>query len=201
MSKSGIDVSGLPEFAFGARDPMFWGLASLLAIESTMIALLVGGYFYVHGKFDPWPPSPIAASARIIGACELAILFASAVPTCLLTRAVMRSALRPSRARLLVLTLLGVLLVALRALELRAIGFRWDANAYASMFWAMVGLHTLHLVAGVGENILFLALLFRGPVEKKFMVDLHVNGLYWYFVIAGWAVMYPTLYLEPFVGG
>jgi heme/copper-type cytochrome/quinol oxidase subunit 3 len=201
MKTSAIDVSELPEFAFGARDPMFWGVAGLLAIESSMIALLVGGYFYVRGKFAPWPPSPIGETARALATAELALLLASWFPAAKLSNAAIRMSLRPARKWLAVLTLLGMGLIVLRVFECRALGFRWDSNAYGSLFWAMVGLHTLHLLGGVGENAVFLALMFKGPIEKKFMVDLHVNGVYWYFVVAGWTVLYATLYLEPLMGG
>ena len=200
MKTLALDASNLPEYAFGARDPMFWGVAGLLAIESTMIGMLVAGYFYVRSKFVPWPPSPLALSARLAASAELALLFASVVPTELMNRAAKRMDLFGARRWLVVLTLVGVVLLALRVFQIGAIGFRWDANAYGSMFWALVGLQTLHLLAGVGENVLFSILTYRGPIEKKFMVDMHVNGLYWYFVVAGWLVVYAVLYVEPVIG-
>jgi heme/copper-type cytochrome/quinol oxidase subunit 3 len=197
MKKTALDVSALPEFAFGTRDPIVWGLGGLVAIESTMIGLLVGGYFYVRGKFPEGTPVALSPVAQAAAAAELVILLASCIPNTKLTHTAVQMQLRPSRKWLLVLSLLCVPLMALRTFEIFRLGFGWDANAYASMVWAMLGLHTLHLLAGVGENWLFLFLMYRGPIEKKFMVDLHANGLYWYFVVAGWAVFYVTIYLEP----
>ena len=92
---------------------------------------------------------------------------------------------------------MGVALLVLRGYQIEALAFRWDANAYASMFWALIGLQTLHLLAGVGENVLFVVLMFTGPVEKKFMVDVHVNGLYWYFVVVVWLPLYVLIYWAP----
>ncbi len=201
MKTTALDASGLPEYAFGSRDPMFWGVAGLLAIESTMIALVVAGYFYVRSRFVPWPPSPLSTSSRIAASLELMLVFASIVPTERMNRAALRSDLFAARRWLVGLSLLGLVLLALRAFQFDALAFRWDANAYASMFYGLLGLQTLHLVAGVGENVLFVVLMFRGPIEKKFMVDVHVNGVYWYFVVAGWFVSYLVLYVEPWLGG
>jgi cytochrome c oxidase subunit 1/cytochrome c oxidase subunit I+III len=41
-----------------------------------------------------------------------------------------------------------------------------------------------------------LALLHRGPIEKKHLVDLEVNGIYWYFVVLSWLPIYVILYLD-----
>jgi heme/copper-type cytochrome/quinol oxidase subunit 3 len=196
-----IDVSALPEFAFGIRDPMYWGLASLVAIEGTMIALVLASGLYLHGQFELWPPVHITSASRRDGLCMLALLLLSCVPSALMNRAAIRERVFRARRWLLVLTLMGVGAVVIRYFEFRDVGFRWTTNAYASVFWAALVLHTLHLAAGVLENIVFLALLYRGPVERKFMVDLHVNGLYWYFVVAGWAAFDAFLYWESMLTG
>ena len=61
-------------------------------------------------------------------------------------------------------------------------------------------MHTMHLIAGLIENALFLALLYIGPVEKKHLVDLEVNGIYWYFVVFSWLPLYAILYLDGLIG-
>ncbi|HMI88814.1 MAG TPA: hypothetical protein VK550_32265 [Polyangiaceae bacterium] len=197
MTRTGLDVSALPEFAFGARDPMYWGTALLIAIETTMIAMLVSGYFYIRGKFVPWPPVPLSGTARWVGAAELLILIGSAVPNFKTGEAAMRCDLRKTRRWLAVLSILGLFAALGRVAQFATLGFRWDANAYASMVYALIGLHATHLLLGVGENFLFLFCMFRGPIEKKFMVDVYVNSIYWYFAVGGWLVTYAVVYLEP----
>src|ERR1051325_3318570 len=123
MKTTALDTSPLPEFAFGARDPMFWGVAGLLAIESTMIAMLVAGYFYVHGKFVPWPPSPLSASSRVAGSAELALLFGSAFPTERMNQAAIRGNLYAARRWLIVLTTIGGALLVLRGYQIQALAF------------------------------------------------------------------------------
>jgi cytochrome c oxidase subunit I+III len=75
--------------------------------------------------------------------------------------------------------------------------FRWDSHAYGSLIWTTVGLHTVHVITGIVENLLFITVLTRGPVEDKLMDDLRLNSMYWYFVAACWALFYCIFYLDP----
>src|SRR5215217_5508450 len=59
-SRPVVDVTLLPETELDHRSAIWWGNLLLLAIETTMFALLVGGYFYLRGNFTSWPPPHIA---------------------------------------------------------------------------------------------------------------------------------------------
>jgi heme/copper-type cytochrome/quinol oxidase subunit 3 len=92
---------------------------------------------------------------------------------------------------------LGLVFFVLRYIEFATLPFRWDSSAYGSVFWTLAGLHTLHALAACAENVMLLVLLFRGPLEEKHLVDLSVNTLYWYFVVAAWLPSYAILFLDP----
>ena len=53
------DVSELPHHGFDAREPVWWGNNSLLAIETTMFAISIATYYYLRQNFQLWPP-PLA---------------------------------------------------------------------------------------------------------------------------------------------
>src|SRR5690349_6058212 len=58
-----IDVSRLPPHVLDHRSPIWWGNLLLLAIETTMFALLVATYFYLRVvDFDQWPPPRVDRS-------------------------------------------------------------------------------------------------------------------------------------------
>ncbi len=196
-ARADIDVSGLPEFAFGHRDPMFWGVAGLIAIESTMLVLLAATYLYLRGSFPSWPPAGFGAPVQALAAIEVLVLLASVVPTHLQNAAARRGDLRAVRRWLVVALAMGAAFVALRAVELRWLPYRWDLNAYTSTVWCLLGLNLLHATTGVLENAVMAALTILGPVEKKHMVDVELGGLLWYFVIASWTPLYVLLYLAP----
>ena len=195
-----IDVSELPTTAFGHRAPLWWGVAGLLAIEGTVFALCAATYFYLRGSQPVWPPPgdrPLVGLATI----QLAILLASILPMHLMERASVRRSLRGMRFWLIVCTLMGLVFLVLRGLEIAWLGFRWDSHAYGSIFWTTLGIHTIHGLTSTGENLLFIALLFIGPVEEKHLLDVQLNGVYWYFVVLAWVPMYVILYLDPGVIG
>jgi heme/copper-type cytochrome/quinol oxidase subunit 3 len=197
MSVRRIDVSQLPTVVFGLRDPVSWGVLGLIAIESTMVVLLVAAYLYLRANFDAWPPNEIGPVPTRIAAAEALVVLLSAVPTHYANAAAVERRLRPMRSWLLGATVLIAIMVALRAWEFRALPFRWDAHAHGSAFWMLLGLNTFHVLGGLVENIVLLAILFRGPVEAKLPVDIQSSGFYWYFVVVTSVVIFGFLYLEP----
>ena len=54
-----IDISQLPHHEFDTYDPVWWGNNGLLAIETSMFAILIATYFYLRQNFALWPP-PLA---------------------------------------------------------------------------------------------------------------------------------------------
>jgi heme/copper-type cytochrome/quinol oxidase subunit 3 len=195
--RKAIDVSRLPTFAFGHRDPLWWGVAGLVAIEGTMVALLAASYLYVRGNFEEWPPAGFGQRVQTLAAIEVAVLLASTATTHLWNESALRGHLRGLRLWGTVTTALGALFVALRFQELSAIPFRWDLNAYASTVWAILGLNTLHAVSGVGEDAALTAVAWIGPLEKKHLVDTRSGSMLWYFVVASWVPVYALVYLAP----
>src|SRR5687768_9108939 len=61
-----IDASKLPDNAWDAHAPLWWGNLLLVFIETTSMALLFATYFYVRRNFYEWPPPRINADPAII---------------------------------------------------------------------------------------------------------------------------------------
>jgi len=192
-----IDVSNLPTTAFGQRDPLWWGVAGVMCIEGTMFALMLASYFYLRGGAHVWPPPGVLHPGLGITTGNLAILLLSILPMHLAAQAAEREDLAKIRLWLVVSTVLFVAFLALRISIMHRLTFRWDSHAYGSLIWTTVGLHTVHVVTGIVENLLFISVLTRGPVEDKLMDDIRLNSLYWYFVVACWALFYGVFYLDP----
>lgn len=191
-----LDVSGLPTYAFGRRDPRWIAVMLLIAIEATVFGLMVFAYFYSRLRLEVWPPTGVGSREQVLGGCVLATLLLSVWPAHLVNVAVYAGELLRARFWLIITTLFSLAALVLRSVELSHLPFRWDSNVFGSLFWGVLSLHTMHLVAANIENVLFLALLYRGPVEKKHLVDLEVNGVYWYFVVLAWLPLYAIFYGE-----
>lgn len=190
-----IDVSALPTTVFGPKAPLWWGAAGLLSIESTLFALMFATYYYLRGNESIWPPggAPPIGPATVV----LFLLLVSVVPMVRVHKEAGRRSLRGMRFWLILATLAGLLALAFRVAELGELPFRWDHHAYGSVVWTLIGLHAIHLVAASIENLMFIVLLFKGPVEEKHLHDLRLNAGYWYFVVVWWVITYAVIYLDP----
>jgi len=196
-SRRTLDVSHLPTMAFGHRDPLWWGVMGMIAIETTVFVLMFATYFYLRGNHHQWPPSGSAPIVQELATVNMGLLLASCLPMHWTNKSALKRKLRGMRWGLVITSLAGLLFLAIRILEMQRVGFRWDSHAYGSIFFTIVGMHTVHALASTLENIVIAALLFIGPVEEKHLVDVRANGMYWYFVVASWVPFYVLLFLAP----
>ncbi|HEV2801114.1 MAG TPA: cytochrome c oxidase subunit 3 [Pyrinomonadaceae bacterium] len=195
--RPGIDVSDLPQFAFGSRGLIWWGVWGFLAIETTMLVICLVSYFYLQDRATDWPPPPTQLPDLGVPTATLAVLLLSVVPMHLLERAARRLDTRRTILWTLVCIALGVVFCVLRGFEFYSLNVMFDSNAYGSVVWTIIGVHSFHLVAEVIETCVLAAVLLAGHTEPKYFVDSTDNALYWYFIVAIWIPCYAVLYLAP----
>jgi len=63
------------------------------------------------------------------------------------------------------------------------------------LYFAMTGVHALHMVVGVGILAVLLVMALRGRFDTAYHQPVHVSGLYWHFVDIVWIFLFPLLYL------
>lgn len=66
---------------------------------------------------------------------------------------------------------------------------------FFSFYWAMTGVHAIHMVVGVGLWTAALILLRRGRAWPRRTARIEAFGLYWHFVDLVWIFLWPMLYL------
>jgi heme/copper-type cytochrome/quinol oxidase subunit 3 len=191
-----LDVSALPDHAFGHQGLIWWGTIGFMVIEGAMFVMVLIAYFFLRTRSTEWPPAvpnPDLTWATI----NTALLFASAIPNHLTKLAAEAYDLRKVRLLLPICVLFGVAFLVIRALEFTTLGVSWDSNAYGSIVWFILGLHTTHILTDVGDTAVLTALMFTSHVEPKRFVDVSENALYWDFIIITWLPVYLTLYFAP----
>jgi len=188
-----LDVSQLPSHGFSHRSPMWWGTLGMMAIEGTVFALTVMCYFYLRSHAAVWPMSVLPPDLAW-GTLNFVLILASAIPNQLAKNAGERYDLAGVRLWLGVMIAFGVALLAVRVLEFAALNVRWDSNAYGSVVWTLLGLHTVHLATDWVDSAVLEVLFFTGPLEDKRFVDVSENSLYWYFVVLAWIPIYFVIY-------
>lgn len=177
----------------------------LVLIETTMFALLIGSYFYLHGNFDVWPPVQAnwaiaryhTVPALFFAIINLAVIVGSCGPMLWADRAALKLKCRSVLLGLTFCLLLGLAAIGLRFRELLDLNFRWDDNAYGSIVWMILGLHLTHLIVGSLENLLMIAWIVRHGLDRKHARDVRVNAVYWYWIGAVWVVLFAIVDLSP----
>ena len=63
------------------------------------------------------------------------------------------------------------------------------------IYFAMTGMHAVHMVIGVGLLSVILYFSIRGRYDPEYHNPVEVSGLYWHFVDLIWIFLFPLLYL------
>jgi cytochrome c oxidase subunit III len=72
------------------------------------------------------------------------------------------------------------------------------AELYFIFYFAMTGLHAIHMVIGMGLLLWLVIRGRRGDFTPHYFAPVEVVGLYWHFVDIVWIFLFPLLYL---IGG
>jgi cytochrome c oxidase subunit 3 len=188
-----LDVRELPSFGFSHRSLMWWGTFGLIAIEGTVFALALMSYFYLRSHSVAWPMNG-GPPQLLWGSLNTALLVASLWPNHLAKRAAERFDLNGVRLWLGICLLASFAFLGLRVMEFRSLNCGWDQDAYASIVWTLLGLHTVHLATDTWDTAVLTVLTFTGPMEGRRFVDVSENAMYWYFVVFAWIPIYAVIY-------
>ena len=101
---------------------------------------------------------------------------------------------------------LGLLFLVIKGFEYRddlrhhlfpGAGFALGQNAaqiFWAFYWAMTGIHAVHLAIGIGLVLRLFWLARRRRISPK-SPQFEVTSLYWHLVDAFWLVLFPVLYV------
>ena len=200
-----IDASKLPDHAWDANAPLWWGNLLLMFIETTSMALLFATYFYVRRNFIQWPPPrvnempPIVNPVPYLGAATIntIVLLLSCIPMWWTDMAARRRRRNDVILGLLIMIGIGVISCLLRWREFGDVHFRWDENAYGSIVWTILGLHLIYIITGVVEFALMAAFAARHGFEAKHGLDVTLMGGFWYWLAGIWLITYVIIYWYP----
>jgi cytochrome c oxidase subunit 3 len=184
------------------------GMWTFLATE----ILFFGGMFMSYITYRYAYPQAFAEASRhtlvAYGTLNTAILLTSS-----LTMALAVHAVQTGRNRSLVRYLLITIFFACCFLGVKALEYHADlaehlwpgphfnrqlptqAQLFWVLYWAMTGLHALHVTVGVGLLSVIARLASKGRFSPAYYNPVDVSALYWHFVDIVWIWLYPLLYL------
>ncbi|MCC6858945.1 MAG: cytochrome c oxidase subunit 3 [Bryobacterales bacterium] len=184
-------------FAVGHKKLGMW--LFLLSDSLTFCALLIG-YSYVRVANPNWP-TPFHLWPSIAMATLMTLILLSSSLTMVMAVTASQRGDRGGAARYLLLTILGglafIVLHANEWLGLIGEGVRlwenpWNVPLFGATFFALTGLHMLHVASGVVYLGVVAAGVRRGRMGHE---DVEVSGLYWHFVDLVWMFIFPMVYL------
>ena len=145
------------------------------------------------------------------GAANTAILIVSSLTMAFAVRASQTSQKRETQVFWLVSTMvLGAAFLGIKAIEysdkfkdhiIPGPHFQWvglypkPAEQFYSLYFAMTGLHALHMVIGLGIMAVITFMAWRRTFDRDYYTPVEVAGLYWHFVDIVWIFLFPLLYL------
>lgn len=192
------DLAEVPTHAFGSRSLTWWGVVGFMIIEGAGFAMAVAAYFFLMAHEQSWPPEPWAPPGLLAGTLFTVLILLSEIPNTILKRAAEKMDLLKVRRLILVMSAIGLVLLVIRVFEFRSLNIGWTDNAYGSVIWMLLVLHTLHVGTDWVDTLVLAALMHtREGEEPRRFVDTSENSLYWRFVWLTWLPIYFLLYLLP----
>ena len=202
------------------RDAATLGMWLFLATE----IMFFGGMFCAYLIYRYWYYDEFAAGSRSIdiwlGTINTAVLICSSLTVALGVRAAQMGKRKLLVTLLLITIVFGLAFLGIKGLEWyqkfeehHVPGHSFNASdlekppyshggidqrheqIYFSLYFAMTGLHALHMIIGVGIFVFLTYYAWRGRYTPKYYTPVEIGGLYWHFVDVVWIYLFPLLYL------
>jgi cytochrome c oxidase subunit 3 len=180
--------------------------------------MFFGGMFAVYTVYRSWYPDVFAIASsslnEIIGALNTGVLLLSSFTMVMAVRAGQLGQQKAIVMFLILTLLFGGIFLGVKAYEWNQkfeehhipgqAAFHLDgvlpedqghAQLFFSIYFAMTGLHALHMVIGVGILLTLIVQTRKGRYSASYYTPVDVAGLYWHFVDVIWIFLFPLFYL------
>ncbi len=176
--------------------------------------LFFGGLFAAYMIYRVWYPETFGDASRtldiVLGSVNTLVLITSSLSMAFAVRAAATDRRRQLLILLVFTMALGAVFLGIKGVEyhqkfvehhIPGFGFHFEgtaperANLFFSLYFAMTGLHALHLVIGLGLLTVMFVMAARGRFSAAWHTPVEISGLYWHFVDIIWIFLFPLLYL------
>jgi heme/copper-type cytochrome/quinol oxidase subunit 3 len=172
----------------------WWGMAMLIASEFTILAAMIGAYWYLRLRAPHWPPPGIPEPRVVVPLVLAGVLLLTSVPMQLASRAVRAGRLAATR---LFLFLALVVQSGYFAYEVVDYGDQIHKthitrDAYTSIYYTLLGADHAHVFIGILLSLWLLLKLARGLTMYRLNATVAI-AWYWQFVNVLTVVIIGTL--------
>ena len=174
------------------------GMRVLIVALSMFFAASIAVYFLMRQIHRPWPPRGFPALPATLWLSTVDIVLGS-----ITIQGAVRAARRGDHAALqgnlaaslaLGLGFLGLQSYAWHAMW-RQVAAADRSSTYLEMFYALTGLHALHVLGGLAPLVLVTIAAFQGMYGPKKNAAVRYTAIYWHFLAAVWCVLFAVVYV------
>jgi heme/copper-type cytochrome/quinol oxidase subunit 3 len=181
----------------GSHSVGWWGLICLILNEIVLFASLIASYLYIRFNSPVWPPSGVKPPELILPVIVTVILLSSSVFMQIAQNGIKHDQRARLRIGLLLAFGLGIIFLGFQAYEYMHPDILPTDNAYGSLFFAITGIHGIHVLMAVLMNAYLQLRAALGHFSDRRYQGVENVTLYWHFVDVVWLFIVATLYISP----
>jgi cytochrome c oxidase subunit 3 len=176
--------------------------------------MFFGGMFTAYIVYRTTHPGAFVAASHeldiTMGAINTAVLICSSLTMVLAVSAAQLGQRKGLVGYLIATIVLGSVFLGIKAVEYHekfvnhhvpGASFHFEgpdpggAQLFFSLYFAMTGLHALHMIIGIVLLAILAVRARRGVFGPDYFTPIDMTGLYWHFVDIVWIFLFPLLYL------
>ena len=174
------------------------GVMMFIGAEVMFFAGLIGAFLVLRLSSEVWPPLSQPRLPVLVTGVNTVVLLASGMTMHMALQAIRSNDLKRLVKWLGVTGLLGFVFLGIQGYEwvrLVQFGLTMTSGLYGSTFYALIGLHGLHVLGG----LVWVSIVYGKARGRSYssgsMTGVEVCSMYWTFVVALWPVLYGLVYL------
>jgi cytochrome c oxidase subunit 3 len=174
------------------------GVTLFIGAEGMFFAGLVSAFLVFRTGSTVWPPPFQPRLPIVVTAMNTVILLASAFTMHMSQRMIRRGNLQGLVQWLTMTAGLGAIFLGVQGYEwtrLLQFGLTLSSGVYGATFYTLIGCHALHVFGAVIWLLIVLARAGKFRFTPQRCVGVQICGIYWYFVVALWPILFGLVYL------
>jgi cytochrome c oxidase subunit 3 len=176
--------------------------------------MFFGGMFLGYMIYRTGYPQEFAQASNhmdlVLGTINTAVLIASSLTVAFSVHAARESKQKALLGFLGLTLFLGLVFLGIKFTEyyhkyeehlIPGLNFRYEggrpghAAIFFSFYFAMTGMHALHMLIGIAIFLVLMFAAWRARYSKDYFTPVEMAGLYWHFVDIIWIFLFPLFYL------
>jgi heme/copper-type cytochrome/quinol oxidase subunit 3 len=174
------------------------GVMLFIGAEAMFFAGLLSAFLVFRNGSTPWPPPFQPRLPIVVTAVNTCFLLWSSYTMHRALRAIHRGNVQKLMAWLGMTAALGIIFLSVQGYEwarLLKFGLTLSSSVYGAIFYTLIGCHAAHVFGAVIWLLIIFGMAKNHRFAREQFAGVQVCGIYWYFVVALWPILFGLVYL------